>query len=565
VIAVIINHFGGNSLTSGYLGVDIFFVISGYVISASLMRQPSDNLKELLSGFYARRVKRILPALLLFVAIISPLICLVNPRPEDSINTGLFALLGASNGYLHQQATNYFAASTQLNAFTHTWSLGVEEQFYLIYPIIFWLCLRNNPTRKPLAITIIVGFALLLFLLISRMMTGHLFDLFPGHFEGFIATATYLWPILLIPIIASIRASKKGIKNAFILLATLSGLSLAGFLYFYPIKQASAYFLMPARFWELGAGSLLSILILGSNFRIKQIERLRKHMAMPAFTGLILSLFLPVEQARLATVLVVTLTCILIYSLKPGNPVHSLLTNKYVISIGIISYSLYLWHWGVLAISRWTIGIHPWTIPIQISIMLATAWASYRYIEAPMRKATWAVSRSQTIGIGFGLMVATAAFLGVLSRWGSALALDHLFPTSRSANYLQGAERFQHVLLHNKTDNQGMLKTLNTDSSGLELARPRFYIFGDSHSIHYLEAIKKSLPKLGVGSASVGWGCGYISPLDINGQTKRWMADCEKYPQFVDNFLAKNLRPGDTVLVGHRWKEKRAISIPKKR
>jgi peptidoglycan/LPS O-acetylase OafA/YrhL len=79
VIAVIINHFGGNILTSGYLGVDIFFVISGYVISASLIRQPSDNLAELLSGFYARRVKRILPALIFFVSITSILICLVNP------------------------------------------------------------------------------------------------------------------------------------------------------------------------------------------------------------------------------------------------------------------------------------------------------------------------------------------------------------------------------------------------------------------------------------------------------------------------------------------------------
>jgi len=558
VIAVIINHFGGNRLTSGYLGVDIFFVISGYVISASLLRQPNGSLKDLLSGFYARRAKRILPALLLFAAIISLFICLVNPTPEDSINTGLFALFGASNGYLHQQAANYFAASTQLNAFTHTWSLGVEEQFYLIYPIIFWLCLRNRPTRKPLVITIIAGFALLLFLLISRIITGHLFDLFPGHFEGFIATATYLWPILLIPTIASIRASKNGIKNAFILLAILSGLSMAGFLYFYPIKQASAYFLMPARFWELGAGSLLSLFILGSNVSIKLIERLRKHMAIPAFAGLILTLFLPVEQARLATVLVVTLTCILIYSLEPGNPVHSLLTNKYAISVGIISYSLYLWHWGVLAISRWTIGIHPWTIPIQIALMLAAGWASYRYIEAPMRKATWAASHSQTIGIGIGLVLATAAFLGGLGRWGSALALDRLFPTSWSANYFQGAERFQQGLLHNKIEEQEMLKTLTTDTSGLELARPRLYVFGDSHSNHYLEAIKKSLPKLGVGSASIGWQCGYISPLDINSQTKKWMPDCEKYPQFVDSFLINNLKPDDTVMLAHRWKEKKS-------
>ena len=419
VIAVIINHFGGNGLTSGYLGVDIFFVISGYVISASLLRQPSGSLKDLLSGFYARRAKRILPALLLFAAIISLLACLVNPTPEDSINTGLFAVFGASNAYLNQQTADYFAASTQLNVFTHTWSLGVEEQFYLIYPIIFWLCLRNRPTRKPLAITIIAGLALLLFLLRSRLVTGHLFDLFPGHFGGFIATATYLWPILLIPIIASFRASQKGEKNAFIVLAVLSGMSMAGFLYTYPIKQASAF-------------------------------------------------------------------------------------------------------------------------------------------EAPMRKATWAASRSQTIGIGIGLVLATAAFLGGLGRWGSALALDRLFPISWSSNYFQGAERFQQSLLHNKIEEQEMLKTLTTDSGGRELARPRLYVFGDSHSNHYLEAIKKSLPKLGVGSASIGWQCGYISPLDINSQTKKWMTDCERYPQFVDKFLIKNLRPGDTVLLAHRWKEKKS-------
>ena len=120
VIAVIINHFGGNALTSGYLGIDIFFVISGYVISASFIRQPSDKLSELLTGFYAKRVKRILPALVLFVVITSILTCLVNPAAKDSLDTGYWSLPGASNLYLRHQSTNYFAASTKLIAFTRS-------------------------------------------------------------------------------------------------------------------------------------------------------------------------------------------------------------------------------------------------------------------------------------------------------------------------------------------------------------------------------------------------------------------------------------------------------------
>lgn len=177
VIAVIINHFGGNSLASGYLGVDIFFVISGYVISASLIRQSSDKLAELLTGFYARRVKRILPALVLFVATTSILICLVNPAAEDSLNTGFWSLLGASNLYLLHQSTNYFAASTKLNAFTHTWSLGVEEQFYLIYPVILWLSLKSRASYKPLLKTIVAGLILFLVLILSRLSTGSQRDL----------------------------------------------------------------------------------------------------------------------------------------------------------------------------------------------------------------------------------------------------------------------------------------------------------------------------------------------------------------------------------------------------
>jgi hypothetical protein len=278
----------------------------------------------------------------------------------------------------------------------------------LIYPIILWWCLRNRPSYKPLLKTIAAGFVFLLFLLLSRISTGHLFGLFPGQMDGLVTAATVLWPALLIPIVACVRVHKSGIINAIFVLSVLSAASLAGFLYLYPRHQSSAYFLMAPRFWELGAGSLL---LLTSTTKFLWPNRLNKIISISAFIGLCLALFLPIELGSIATITVILLTCILIYSLESGGPIHSLLTHKYVVAIGLISYSLYLWHWGVLAISRWTIGIHAWSIPLQTGAMLLAAAVSYRYVETPLRRADWAPSRSQTIGIGLGLCGA----LGLLS------------------------------------------------------------------------------------------------------------------------------------------------------
>lgn len=148
VIAVIINHFNKNILPSGYLGVDMFFVISGFVITSSLANRASKGIGDFLLGFYVRRIKRLVPALALFVVINGILICLFSPTPSSSLNTGLSALFASSNLQLLKESTDYFAASTELNVFTHTWSLAVEEQFYFLFPFVVWLTGFGRSTTK---------------------------------------------------------------------------------------------------------------------------------------------------------------------------------------------------------------------------------------------------------------------------------------------------------------------------------------------------------------------------------------------------------------------------------
>jgi len=139
VVADINNHFNKDLLPSGYLGVDIFFVISGYVITSSLAGRESKNFLDFLTGFFERRIKRLVPALVVFVLITGMLISFFNPDPGGALGLGWKSLLGVSNISLYRSSTDYFAQSTELNPYTHTWSLGVEEQFYLLFPFLIWV------------------------------------------------------------------------------------------------------------------------------------------------------------------------------------------------------------------------------------------------------------------------------------------------------------------------------------------------------------------------------------------------------------------------------------------
>src|SRR5580692_6157554 len=112
VIAVIINHFDKVLLPSGYLGVDVFFVISGFVITSSLAAHPGRTCGDFLTWFYSRRIKRIIPALVTFVFVAALLTSALSPHPVVSLKTAIASLFGFSNLYLLKRATDYFAAST---------------------------------------------------------------------------------------------------------------------------------------------------------------------------------------------------------------------------------------------------------------------------------------------------------------------------------------------------------------------------------------------------------------------------------------------------------------------
>jgi len=487
VVAVIINHFNKDLLPSGYLGVDIFFVISGYVITSSLAERESKNFLDFLTGFYERRIKRLVPALVVFVLITSVLICLFNPTPGTALGIGWRSLFGISNIILYQQSSDYFAQSFELNPVVHTWSLGVEEQFYLLFPFLIWF----------------TGFA---------------------------------------------QQTAKGARNLFTWVGALTIASLIGFIYLYQINQPAAYFLMPPRFWEMAAGCLLFIGF-QKRARIEQaLEQIPPLLVVAAMVGV---MFLPVAAAVPATIGIVVLSAVLIACLKQGTAAYKFFTLEKVVYIGLISYSLYLWHWSVLSISRWTIGIHWWSVPIQVGLMLLLAVGSYQFVELRFNKSNPSLPRWQIIGLGVFTSLGVSAIILIPGRKFS----KNLFLGQNKSTLDEISQLAEGTSLNDEN-----CSVMNIDTFRRCSIRPkktygkRILLMGDSHSSQYFPLLGKLRNKTGVGiSGFVTSGQPFPEARYTHkGLTKdTW----EKYNQYSKKFFKeefKKLGAGDTIILSSR-------------
>jgi peptidoglycan/LPS O-acetylase OafA/YrhL len=482
--AVIANHFDKNLLPSGYLGVDIFFVISGFVITSSLARNQAKNFGDFLLGFYGRRIKRLYPALLLVVAVAATAITLVDPNPGSSLLTGISAVFGFSNVYLYSRLTDYFAASADLNVFLHTWSLGVEEQFYFLFPFLVWLS----------------GFS---------------------------------------------RADPSGSRRlAWMLIPTLLASALS-FAFLYPHNQAQAYFLITNRFWELASGSLL-FLAAGQGW----INRWPSAGSLPVLAALIGVMFLPLKSAVPATFLCIGLTCLLLHGLRSDRLTSRLLSWRPLVYVGLISYSLYLWHWPVLAISRWTVGVHASTIPFQILLIFLLAWSSYSYVETKCRHSSWPSSRSLTLMLAALAALATAAWLTALGKG----IHEYLFLGKR--NQIQ--DRFT-VLAGRSSE---ICNLFSDPAAAYQFTkrcgfagnpdRPTIYLLGDSQIEQFAQPISAFASQKQYGFYGV-WGnaCPFpaLQALDHKGNPSRRML-CLQGQEIAKATMLQNIKAGDIVFMG---------------
>jgi peptidoglycan/LPS O-acetylase OafA/YrhL len=516
VIAVIINHFSKDVLPSGYLGVDIFFVISGFVITSLLSNTPQMPLGQFILEFYERRIKRLFPALLLCV-LVTCIVSMMFIAPDSGLffgpswHTGLAALVGLSNMYLLSISFDYFGGSAELNPYTQTWSLGVEEQFYLFYPILFWLASRFASIRNR---ALLVG--------IGVLIPMSLF-LFIGLNE----------------------------KN-----------------------QAMAFYLMPTRFWELGIGCIAFLL---ANAKLRNTQS--SLLSTLTFFSMIASTLFLSSFPVVAVILVVLFTGIFLATVSTYSSVYRGLTLRPLMYVGLISYPLYLWHWSVLSISRWTIGIDWWTVPLQLALMFGLAAATNTWLELPLKELQWSKSKRMTVAYGLAAVCVSALVVsmlggplkGLLYAGGAPERIDHLAKTgySTTPQFTQATQLFETVFRKcNLTPDvlpegqRRAMPDLNPEfiQNCVADQKPKITLVGDSFAQVIAPHLAMIATKMNYEFKSVlGYGCPFPftlekSPYGVN--TK-----CRVDVAFLKQQLVESINPGDVVVLRLSYSKNQYMNV----
>jgi len=489
--SVILYHLWPRLLPGGFNGVDIFFVISGFVVTGSMAGKRFDTLGQLLTAFYARRLMRIMPALvaMLLVTILATQLFVPDGWLSNSVSvTGKLAFAGLSNVGLAFDSDTYFGPQAGYNPFTHTWSLGVEEQFYLLFP----------------------------FLLYRR------------------------------------QTNERGVIRLVALLSAGSFLLCAGLAF---IDSKLAFYLIVTRFWELGAGMLLCLTY--QRWQPRLAARRGGMLTAAALALIAGGLVIP----RIATtpfpfaLLPVLGTAGLIAAVCafPTAAVTRALAARPMVSVGRLSYSLYLWHWPVFVLFRWTVGLD--TLPLQLAalgIAVLLSVLSYVAVEQPLRTSEPIATAPRGRVVAFTLSgVALSALAG------TAMFMMHdtlsLSVTRDHAAWYADARHPLNPALANCTVREQVTafaggKQTAWIPEGCKQVPAGFTLFavGDSHNLAYAPDYRQLATELGVPvHAWFRSGCPVLKLTESHASRPR----CASFYDALTTHLRETARPGDVIFM----------------
>lgn len=427
VFLVILNHAGFMLFSGGFVGVDVFFVISGFLITSIIYPKIVEN-KFSLSGFFTKRIKRLMPVLF-FIMAVTAIVFTCVMLPQDLMmfyRSMIWVLLYGANFFFWRENGGYFEGNSQEVPLLHTWSLAVEEQYYFVWPIMLIIGIRFLGAK----ITALLSVAL------------------------FIAMTVF---------------SQWGTE----------------------ITVGAAYYLLPTRFFELLLGSCLAIFW----FKMPKLSTSKMHGL--SILGLLLILgssFLLNEHSMFPgynALYPIVGTALLIYS--QNGIVNKFLKLKPMLFTGMISYSLYLWHWPILALMRY-LSIEL-TLPVQLGCIALTyvlSVFSYYYIEKPCRdiKLTTFKSIALKMYILPTLLLVGFASIGIYQQGYQSRFDEPVIAMEKALNTFSNVSRKDCHSAFRDNDRQPLDRCI-IGSINESNEKKGVFIFGDSHANHMVPFIEK--------------------------------------------------------------------------
>lgn len=475
VLAVILFHGNLLGLTGGYIGVDVFFVISGYLITNIIVREIEKKQFSIID-FYERRARRILPALtvVLLVTTVIALIFMPAHLLKSYAKSLISVAMFCSNIFFYL-TSGYFDTASDEKPLLHTWSLAVEEQFYVFFPLMVWA----------------------------------------------------LWFL--------------GRKKITYLIIALSVLSLMACHYLLSISSVDAnFYLILSRAWELFAGSLIALTKLETRITLLKV---RNYLSIVGLLMVVYAIVCFDENTPFPSIyaLVPVMGAVLIIAFSNAQTiVGNLLSRSWMVGVGLISYSLYLWHQPVFAFLRLKSVTEPSAVQFSFAIVLSfgLAYLSYKFVETPFRNK----HRYTRKAIFVWSSIALAAMLLVGSL---GILLDGMPQRFKQSQYLT---TIQHSPKRDAGCHTGGMDYLKPAKACQYFGkRIDWASFGDSHSTELAFALAQALESQGSGLIHLSFsGC----PPALNFEAKQ--PGCTRWVNESLQFLEANSNI-QNVLLGFRY------------